>query len=207
MPHSNSQSESILPPSTRRSLLAVRGQSQPLDEEGKARVEKYLRYAYLLAWNFFRRYARDMQIEDLIAETMYALTYASGRFKPEYRVPFGAYATMVIRHRLIGAVSARRQHRNHFQGHPTGSKKLEQEPEDRTLPEVGAAMEARELCELVRRMLPAEWYELLRLYHAEGRTLEDIGRDFGITGVRVGQIIVQAKERVRRYLPEWASKS
>ena len=48
--------------------------------------------------------ARDVPADELISEALFGLTYAAGRYDEDRHVPFGAYANMVIRHRLIQTV-------------------------------------------------------------------------------------------------------
>ena len=80
-----------------------------LDEVGQRRVEAFTALAHQMAWKAARFYACDMPADELVAEALLGLTYASCLFDEERGVPFGAYATMVIRHRLIHAVRSWRQ--------------------------------------------------------------------------------------------------
>src|SRR5947209_4346348 len=88
-----------------------RTMARPLDPDGQALVEAFRTLAYRLGWYFARARATDVPPDELIAEAFYALTYAAGMFRQAKGVPFGAYATMVIRHRLTKAILSWRKAR------------------------------------------------------------------------------------------------
>jgi RNA polymerase sigma factor (sigma-70 family) len=146
-----------------------------------------------------------MPLDDLIAEAFYGLTYAASLFDPERGVPFGAYATMVVRHRLIQSVLAWRRARRCDQlpivQTPDGPTEVEAEA--RPAPELCAVVAAKEMCERVRRVLPARTYKLLRLRYGEGRTLVEIGSRLGLTRQRVRQMVAEASHQLRLAFPEW----
>ena len=177
-------------------------QLQPLDDAGRQRVESFTRLAYRLAWTFARHHARDIPIDELKAEALCALTYAASLFKEEYQVPFGAYAMRAMRHRLTQTVvSWRRAKRaGQFPGPPTDGAW-----EAKTRPELEAtgSLETQEMCAQVRRVIPARWYDVMYQYHGEGQTLEAIGQEMGVSRQRVRQLLVEARERVRRHFPDW----
>jgi RNA polymerase sigma factor (sigma-70 family) len=182
-----------------------RSMARPLTATGQARVAAFTTLAYRLAWYFARSRATDVPVDELIAEAFYGLTYAAGMFRPSKRVPFGAYATMVIRHRLMQAIRAWR--RDRWAGpFPTGTDEYAWEaPDPKPAPDLAARAAAREMCERVRRALPARLYTILRLYHGEGRTLEEIGTTYGVTRQRIRQLLAKATARARRHFPEWAA--
>ena len=188
-----------------KSLSSYGYLAQPLNEAGQKRVEDHTWVAYQLAWKFARHYARDIAADELIAEGLYGLTYASSLFKAELGVPFGAYAHMVIRHRLIQCILTWRRARRCRQlpiiSTPTGS--IELESEARPAPEPGDGMAAKEICDQIRCVLPARLYDVLYLFYGEGRTLREIGSHMGLTRQRVRQLISQAGNRVRQVFPEW----
>src|SRR5436305_11176499 len=72
---------------------------RPLGRVAQARVEGAVSLAYQIAWWYARRRAPDVPGDELIAEALYGLTYAAGLFDEARRVPFGAYAALVIQHR------------------------------------------------------------------------------------------------------------
>jgi len=186
----------IDPPSMVRSLNAA----------DQRRVQSYSPLAYQLAWKFARHNARDVPADELISEALYGLTYAAGLFDESRGVPFGAYATLVIRHRLIHAIIRWRRARRIIVPLPVrfGSEGETWEAEDRNPPpeaHVGAA--AREMCERVRRILPARWYTALRLYHAEGYSLSEVAARMGITRNRVRQLLDKAQDQARESFPRW----
>lgn len=162
--------------------------------------------AYRMAWRFARRHARDVPADELIADALYGLTYAASMFRTCHNVPFGAYATMVVRHRLIQAVV--RWRRGKRAGRlPTvltaQGEEMPWEAADRPAPDVQDSTAAREMCARVRRALPARLYKVLRLYHGEGYTLAEIGDRMGLSRQRIRQMVVQARDRVREVFPDW----
>jgi RNA polymerase sigma factor (sigma-70 family) len=189
----------------RKPLFPCDRLTRPLDEAGQQRVEAHAWIAYQLAYRFARRHAPGMPLDDLIAEAFYGLTYAASLFEPERGVPFGAYATMVVRHRLIQSVLAWRRARRCDQlplvETPDGPVELEAEA--RPAPEFCAVVAAKEMCERVRRILPARTYKLLRLRYGEGRTLVEIGSRLGLTRQRVRQLVAEAGRELRLAFPEW----
>lgn len=178
----------------------------PLDEAGQKRVEEHTWLAYQLAWRFARRNARDLPADELISEALYGLTYASGLFKEERGVPFGAYARIVIRHRLIQLTLSWRRNRRacQFPTIATPAGPIEVEAEDRPAPDQCAGAAVKEMCDRVREILPARLYDVLRLYHGEGYTLEEVGTRLGITRQRVTQLVNIARNQVRLRFPEWS---
>ena len=177
--------------------------ARPLDAVGQERAEAYCPLAYQLAWRFARRYARDMPADELIAEALYALTYAAGMFDEKRQVPFGAYANMVIKHRLIQAILSWRRGKRVGPMPVLFDGEGEWEVKDRPGPDVPTMTAAQEMCDRVRRVLPARWFTVLHLFHGEGRTLEEIGDQFGVSRQRVQQLVVKASKRVQQCFPEW----
>jgi RNA polymerase sigma factor (sigma-70 family) len=183
--------------------------ARPLDLLGQARVEAFTALAYRLAWFYARRRAADVPPDELIAEALYGLTYAAGMFDETRRVPFGAYATLVIRHRLVQFIIDWRRARRAVP-YPVGSDfENDNTPweatDRRPKPDLVIGASARDQCERVRRVLPARWYAILRLRHAEGLTLKEIGEYLGVSRTRIRQVLRVATDRVRRNFPNWPS--
>lgn len=178
--------------------------ARPLDDLARQRVENNLLLAYRMAWSFARQHARDMPIDELKAEALFGLTYAASLFDEEHKVPFAAYAFMVIRHQLTATVRSwrRAKRAGQYLGSLDGII-----CESKVLPsaDVSTGLEAYEMCEKVRRVIPPQWYDVIHQYHAEGQTLDAIGQRLGVTRQRVRQVLVQARKRVRHYFPEWTS--
>jgi RNA polymerase sigma factor (sigma-70 family) len=175
-----------------------------LDETGQRRVEAFCPLAYQLAWKFARHAARDVPAEELIAEALLGLTYAAGLFDETRGVPFGAYATLVVRHRLIQAIIRWRRARR-VRPLPVGRREGDpwESADPSRLPEVPAQSAAREMCDQLRRLLPDRWYSILLLYHVEGCTLGEVGQRLGISRERVRQLIEKATEQARESFPTW----
>jgi RNA polymerase sigma factor (sigma-70 family) len=181
---------------------------RPLDPAAQARVEGSVALAYRLAWQCLRQHARDVPADELIAEALYGLTYAAALFDETRRVPFVAYATLVIRHRLIQFVRAWRRAAGRAGQYPDRGYADDapwEAEDDNPAPDPVTGLAAREMCDRVRRVMPRKWYTVLRLYHAEGRTFQEIGRMFGVSRQRVQQVVVLATEQARQSFPEWAA--
>jgi RNA polymerase sigma factor (sigma-70 family) len=180
--------------------------ARPLDPLGQARVEAFTPLAYRLAWYYARQRARDVPPDELIAEALYGLTYAAGMFDEARRVPFVAYATLAIRHRLAQLIRTWRKAKRAVP-YPVGSNPGDDAPweaaDHRPKPDLVAGASARDQCDRVRRVLPARWYTVLRLRHAEGWTFQEIGDYFGVSRQWIRQVLEKATDRVRRHFPDW----
>jgi RNA polymerase sigma factor FliA len=157
------------------------------------RVREHLWVAEQVAWQFARSHARDVPIDELNGEALYGLTYAAALYDADRRVPFLAYAERVIRHCLFRRIQTWRRER--WVRPPAGEEVGETE-DRRPAPD-----RARDLCEQVRRALPARLYEVLHLYHAQGHTLREIGARLGVTQARVRQMLNKAAAVVRERFP------
>src|SRR5262245_9287343 len=94
-----------LPPRVLRPLpTSPASPTRPLDAAGQRRVRDFCTLAYKMAWRFARHQARDIPPEELVGEALCGLTYAASMFQENRGVPFAAYATLVVRHRLIRAI-------------------------------------------------------------------------------------------------------
>lgn len=164
--------------------------------------------AYRLARRQFDRCRGLVPLDELEGEAVCALVYASRRFDPARQVPFGAYLTMVIRHRLIHVVTTwcrggRLVH--------TRFTDLEDAPQskpggrfDTPCPrtrDVDDEAAVREMLEKVRRLVPPRSFQALQLYYAHGHTLEEVGDILGVSRERVRQMIQMAIDQVRRRHP------
>jgi RNA polymerase sigma factor (sigma-70 family) len=176
-----------------------------LDVAGQERVEECMALAYRLAWRFARN-ARDVPMDELIGEALYGLTYASGLFDAARAVPFAAYATLVVRHRLIQAILSWRRAKRAVP-YPVRIEAGDDAPwepeDDRPAPDLVAQASAREMCDRIRRVLPANLYAILRFYYIEGYTFEEIGRHYGWTRQRIQQLLNKAIAKARRAFPDW----
>jgi RNA polymerase sigma factor (sigma-70 family) len=177
--------------------------ARPLDAAGRARVAENVGLAYQAAWRAAGHFARNVPADELTAEALYGLTYAASLYDPARGVPFGAYATMVIRHRLTLLALAWRRARRVLGRMPGADRDDPWEAEARPGPDAAATTATHDLCDRVRDVLPPRWYAVLRLHHGEGRTLEEIGTRFGVTRQRVRELVVKATERVREHFPDW----
>ena len=179
--------------------------ARPLDAAAQEQVKKHCWLAYQLAWEWARSRARDIPADELIAEALFALTYAAGLYEEDRGLAFGAYARIVIRHRLCQCIAqwrrARRMHSLPIVAGPEGPFELE--PEDHPTLDVCSDRAAHEMCRHVRAVLPERLYQVLCLRHAEGRTLTEIASRLGVTRQRVKQLMTMARNHVRECFPHW----
>ena len=181
----------------------------PLDGAARQRTLGHLQLASRLAWRQFEGCGRTVPLEELRGEALYALVYGASLFDESKGVPFGAYVTMVIRHRLIQAVTVwRRDGRlahtrfTDLAEFTAGHRDAQFDtpcPRTREAPD---EVSAEELLERVRRLLPEHWFAALQLRYAQEHTLEEIGQKFGVSRERVRQWLAAAIERVRWHFPD-----
>ncbi len=186
---------------------------RPLDAVGQARVETWAPLAYRLAWRFVRHRDRGVPPPDeLISEALYGLTYAAGLFDEARGVPFGPYAAMVVRHQLIHAV-LRWRRRVRLVPYPTGRPRVgDERPWDddpweaedrRTPPDPATGAATREMCDRIRRAMPASWYRVIRLFYGEGYTYTEIARRTGQSREAIRLVVRKATARARSHFPDW----
>ena len=192
------------PAPTELAALVERSTSgKPLDARGRELVLTHLRLAYHVAWQYIRQRARDVPAEELISEALYGLTYAAGLYDETRQVPFAAYATRVIQHRVANMVVSWRRSKDwqpllHPEQHcePSSDVSL-------TSAESFALTDAREVCEILRASLPKRWYEVLYAHYAQGQSMTSIATDLGISPQRARQLLAKALERVQTEFPHW----
>jgi RNA polymerase sigma factor (sigma-70 family) len=161
----------------------------------------------MLAEVQYRRCGRRVPQDELLSEAHLGLLDAANRFDQTRGVPLAAYVTMIVQQRLRRAVQ-RWQRRQALQVCFTDMDGLDRaantsvlDPVDPCMPEPDGATAVEEALERLRRVLPERWYAVLRLHYVEGHTLEDIGREMGVSRQRVRQIIDKAMEQARRLCP------
>jgi RNA polymerase sigma factor (sigma-70 family) len=178
--------------------------SRQLDEAARERAQAHLDLADALAWRQYHRCGRTVPLEELQGEARLALAYAASLYDEGRGVPFGAYVTMVIRHRLVQAVTiwrrgGRLDHicfadllaQNSQEGMPAFEPVC---PHSREAEEEAVI---QELVDEIRRVMPARWFLLLELYFVREYTLEEIGEQLAISRERVRQLLAKAVERAR----------
>jgi RNA polymerase sigma factor (sigma-70 family) len=177
-----------------------------LDEAGRGLAESHLHLVEPLAWEQYRRCQGAVPLDDLRGEAQFALVYAAGLYDAARGVPFGAYATLVIRHRLHQAVTSWRRWTRRdcvrftdlVATLPGGERSPVDPPCPRTR-EPAREASTRELLGRARRVLPRRWFSLLELYYGRGCTLEEAGEELGVSRQRAQQLLVAAVLRVLRH--------
>lgn len=162
-----------------------------LDEDKKALVTEFIGLAKGLAINFWKSNARDLLLEDIVSEALYALTYAASLYDPSRRVPFGAYAAMVIRHRLPQVCKSLRRWRRDSE-----TSSFLEEVLDSGSNSAEEVIFNQEVLALLPN-LPPRWLGILTYYYINGKTLEQISEIESISKQRVHQLIVKALKSIR----------
>lgn len=188
--------------------MATRLPKKPchLDEAAQQRVQSHLHLADALAWRQYHRCGRTVPLEELQGEAQLALAYAASLYDEGKGIPFGAYVTMVIRHRLVQAVTLWRRggRLDHIRFTDLLAQNAEEDaqafepvcPHSREAEEEAAM---RELVDRVRRMMPARWFLLLELHFVHEYTLNEIAEQFHISRERVRQLLAKAVARARSH--------
>ncbi len=172
----------------------------PLDHLQQQRTLEHLTLARRLAWKYFQSSSRCVPLDELRGEALYALVYAAGMFDEKRGVPFGAYATMAISHRLIQAVNSWRRGGRQACTRFSDLTAFTQTEFDSPCPRTRESKDLaalREAMERLQRLMPPRWFHALHLYYAQGHTLEEVGRHLGVTRERVRQLLTKAIDRAR----------
>jgi DNA-directed RNA polymerase specialized sigma24 family protein len=138
-------------------------------------------------------------VDELRGEAFLALVYATRWFDPARGVPWRIFAGRVVHQRLTRFV--RRWLRQPAAVGTGGDVEPDEAAApnraDPTIRDPAELVAAGDLCELVRRRLPARWFVLLWQVHAEGRTFVDVGRCRGVRADTVRKTCHMAEARAR----------
>ena len=178
-------------------------------------VADHLQLAAAIAGHAIKRLPRHpagfIDAEDLYQEARLGLLHAAVRYDARRRVPFGAYA----RRRVAGAVGDALRSNDHLTRDArvklkaSGEEDLSAplpllEPErlrsngawpDRQV----AHAESRRLLESAVSTLPVRLRALIRSYYREGKTMREIGAQFGVNESRISQLHKRALCLLRQY--------
>ncbi len=179
----------------------VMGFLRPLNEHSQELARTHQDLARRLAWKQHLHCGRSMPLDELRGEALYGLVYAAGMFDPSRGVPFGAYATMAIKHRLMQAVviwqrGGRLAHIRFTDLNARMANEFDT-PCPHTRESIDEAT-LHETLDRVRCRLPSRWFQALELYYADGHTLEEVGNRLGVTRERVRQLLNKAMGRARK---------
>ena len=178
-------------------------------------VTDHLQLAAAIAGNAVKRLPRHpagfVDAEDLYQEARLGLLQAAVRYDARRRVPFGAYA----RRRVAGAVGDALRSNDHLTRDArvklkaSGQEDLSApvpllEPErlrsSGAWPDWQAAhAESRRLLEGAVSTLPARLRALIRSYYRDGKTMCEIGAQFGVNESRISQLHKRALHMLRQY--------
>ncbi|HTU23476.1 MAG TPA: sigma-70 family RNA polymerase sigma factor, partial [Gemmataceae bacterium] len=143
-------------------------------------------------------------------EAHYGLIYAASRFDESRGVPFGAFATLAIRHRLTQVTTVWQRGgrravltftdlaalRGEASAHPDPPCSRTTSPEQEA--------SNRDLITWIHALLPPRWFTLLQMHFAHNYTLEEIGSRYGISRERVRQLLGKAIQRIRQEMSKEA---
>lgn len=178
-------------------------------------VVDHLRLAAAIAGNAVKRLpchpAGFVDAEDLHQEARLGLIHAAAKYDARKRVPFGAYA----RRRIAGAIGDALRSNDHLSRDARAKLKASGQ-EDNSAPvplleperlrsagpspdRQAAQAETGRLLSIAVSTLPTRMRALIRSYYRDGKTLREIGIQFGVNESRVSQIHARALGRLRQY--------
>jgi RNA polymerase sigma factor (sigma-70 family) len=173
---------------------------KPLDTFAQQLAQSHLALARRLAWKHYRNCSRKVPLDELRGEALFGLVYAAGMFDVSRGVPFGAYATLAITHRLIHAVNIWRRGGRLDHVRFTDMTAHSQNEFDVPCPRTRESIEdaiVHERLDRVRNLVPHRCFQAMQLYYAHGHTLEEVGHQLGVTRERVRQLLMRAMEQAR----------
>lgn len=179
-----------------------------LDAARRELAATHLAVAQRLARRYFQVFGGEVPMDDLAAEARFALVRAAACFDPERKVPFVAYAAVVVKRRL--ARSLRRWQRDMppdavlFTELATPTDEDGSATCDPACPrscDAGRRAAAREVLERVRQRLSERSFQVLQLHFLEGRVPEEISTHLGVSRRRARQLLEQAVRKVRQWFP------
>lgn len=174
----------------------------PLDPERQALAEGAVGLAIFHARRVVAAHRR-LDPDEAAGVAFHALCLAASKFNPDRCPNFGAYASLVIGHKLAAAEKVKARHdsrttRLTIDQEDTGDVQVEDHREQ----EPGTEAEAAEVIELLREALDPETFALLWTAFAEDTPLAEIGRARGVSRQRISQKAATAIEKARKVVPE-----
>ena len=178
-------------------------------------VVEHLPLATAIAGNVLKRLPRHpagfVDAEDLYQEARLGLLHAARRYDACRKVPFGAYA----RRRIAGAVGDALRSNDHLTrdarlklkasgqedfSAPVPLLEPERVRSNGAWPDRQVAYaESRRLLEGAVSTLPARLRALIRCYYRDGKTMREIGAQFGVNESRISQLHKRALCMLRQY--------
>jgi RNA polymerase sigma factor (sigma-70 family) len=151
-------------------------------QEREDLVKKCLPLAHLKVKRLIARMPRYAHLfDDLIAEGMYMLWFASARFRPEKGYSFSSYAmTCMDRHlcRYLGRMQFAESMHPEKDEMPIGSMQADQE-DDLIYEETWAKL---------LDAIPKQFQDAFRMHYQDGMTYAQIGRQLGYSPQRAAQV-------------------
>jgi RNA polymerase sigma factor (sigma-70 family) len=146
----------------------------------------------------FRLPGFRIDYDDVEGLAYLALVLAAHAFDPEKGIPFGAWANLCVRGRLLNMLTKiNRRKRKASMAVFDDFENVE----DRTDAQPDADLEARDEVEKLRRTLPDRWASICLDYYGHGKTLVEVARRHGLSRGRVQQIASEAIDRAQGRRP------
>jgi RNA polymerase sigma factor (sigma-70 family) len=147
---------------------------------------------------------RRLDLDEAVSTALLALCLAASKFNAERCPNFGAYASLVIGHKLGAAEKSKARYQARVTRLTVDLDQDEAEVQvpDHREPEPGQDAETAEVIERLREALDPETFGLLWSAFAEGTYLAEIARAQGVSRQAVSQQAQAALSRARKVVPE-----
>lgn len=209
-------------------LSEIPEKTEKLNEYEQRLVKSNIRLVIYLSLQYS---TNVLPIEDLVQEGILGLINAASKYDPEKGNRFSTYAWTSIKRRIYRAIQLNQNliywppgrlkelipaNRSGDQTHlKVGERKtllvtrreLDQEAEQMSPQETLELNELQEAIEVALNQIGERELRILRKrYRFEGMqdyTLEELGDQEGVSGERIRQILMRARKKLKRILPEW----
>ena len=163
--------------------------------------------------NAFRTHGSEADVEDRITVAKMALIAAAESFKEEFGVPFGSYASRVIRNALSrNFTKGKKKFAHEIHGHDAfagNGEEDEVDPNDRykdnaEQSDVSQSVDRKSTVDIIRQVIgeldERERFVMTGLNQEHPRTLQEMGDELGLSKMMISRIKDQAFAKIRRRL-------